>query len=212
MKFGRKVASARALLDWSQSELAERTNLDQKTISFIEKSVTDARDSTLDKIQRALELAGIDFLPAGVQYNPKFMTIFEGDRFYLDLLDDVYYSLLDKRDAELLIMYGDDKLSPPEVNDRYRKMRNSGIKMRQLAEEGNEYLIGPLDEYRYIPKKFFNNYVTLVYGDKIAACADVNTKAVVFDDPLMAKTSRNTFNLLWSLLEKPERSVADERF
>jgi hypothetical protein len=103
-------------------------------------------------------------------------------------------------------------MSPPEVNNLYRKIRAAGVSMRQLVEEGNPYLMGPLDEYRYMPKERFNNYVSLIYGDKVAVCTDGNTKALIFKDPLLAKTWKNLFDLMWDVLKQPEKSNADEKF
>ncbi len=91
-------------------------------------------------------------------------------------------------------------------------MRKDGIKMRQLIKEGNEYIIGPLDEYRYIPAKFFANRVTLIYGDRIAnETADVH-RGIIRVDSLNAEIQRSTFNMLWEMLEKPRKSIADEHF
>ena len=46
-------------------------------------------------------------------------------------------------------------------NHTYRRMRQKGIKMRQLVEEDNTYLMGELDEYRYIPSHFFHNNIVI---------------------------------------------------
>ncbi len=84
--------------------------------------------------------------------------------------------------------------------------------MRQLVQDGNTYLMGPLKEYRYMPKERFKNYVSLIYGGKVAVCTDANTKALVFKDPLLAETWTNLFDVMWDVLKQPEKSEADERF
>ena len=38
--------------------------------------------------------------------------------------------------------------------------------MRSLVREGDTYLMGKLDEYRYLPEMFFHNSTTVIYGDK----------------------------------------------
>ncbi len=113
---------------------------------------------------------------------------------------------------ELLIIFGDDRKSPPAVIDKYRRLRAMGVRMRQLVEAGNEFLHGPIDEYRAVPADHFQNWVSLVYGDKLATSIDGNRGGTIIHDADTARVERLKFDLLWSVLPKPERSVADVRF
>lgn len=207
-----QIRAARALLNWSQKDLAERSGVSEVSIINYENEKRTPHQNTLGKILQAFELAGVIFTKNGLEMKEDAVTVIEGDGWYVRLLDDVYYSLMDEKGAELLLICADDKMSPPEVNDRYRKIRNSGIRMRQLVEDGNTYLMGPLKEYRYMPKERFKNYVSLIYGGKVAVCTDANTKALVFKDPLLAETWTNLFDVMWDVLKQPEKSEADERF
>lgn len=207
-----QIRAARALLNWSQKDLAERADISDVSVINYENEKRTPHQSTLNKIIQAFELAGILFTDHGLEYKKDVITTVEGEDWYLRVLDDVYYSLMDQKDAELLVICADDRSSPPAVNDRYRKIRNAGIRMRQLVEEGNTYLMGPLKEYRYMPRERFNNYVTLVYGNKVAVCTAENTKALIFNDSHLAKTWVNIFELMWSVLKEPEISDAKERF
>lgn len=207
-----QIRAARALLNWSQKDLAERSGVSEVSIINYENEKRTPHQSTLGKILQAFELAGVIFRKNGLEMKEDAVTVIEGDGWYVRLLDDVYYSLMDEKGAELLLICADDKMSPPEVNDRYRKIRNSGIRMRQLVQDGNTYLMGPLKEYRYMPKERFKNYVSLIYGGKVAVCTDANTKALVFKDPLLAETWTNLFDVMWDVLKQPEKSEADERF
>ena len=56
---------ARGLLDWSQSQLAERSNLSESTIRNFEKGRKDPSINNLAAIRTALESAGIQFLEGG---------------------------------------------------------------------------------------------------------------------------------------------------
>ena len=206
-----QVKAARALLGWSQEELANQARLTQNQISSFEFGRTKPAD-VLEVMYRTFMFHGVTFPKNGVQLNPESVGTIEGEGWYTRLLDDVYATLIDKEEAELLIFCADDKASPPEVNDRYRKIRNAGIRMRQLVEEGNTYLMGPLKEYRYIPKERFKNYVSLVYGNKVAVCTANSLKALVFNDTNLSTAWRNIFDVLWDKLDKPERSDAHERF
>jgi transcriptional regulator with XRE-family HTH domain len=56
-----QLKMARAALDWSVRKLAEVAEVDPNTVSRFENG-TDARGSTLRKLQRALEIGGVIFL------------------------------------------------------------------------------------------------------------------------------------------------------
>jgi hypothetical protein len=71
--------------------------------------------------------------------------------------------------------------------------------------------MGPVSEYRWMPPERFQNNVTLLYGDKVAVCAEDNSKAVIIKDRALAQSWRNVVEILWATLEAPDRSTADVR-
>ena len=74
----RQVKAARALLDWSQGDLAQACGISEPTIKRLEASDGDlgGRAETAEAIRTALEDAGIIFVPengegAGVRLRKK---------------------------------------------------------------------------------------------------------------------------------------------
>jgi transcriptional regulator with XRE-family HTH domain len=68
--------AARALLSWSQGELATASKVATKTIADFERGARAPYERTLADMQRALESAGIEFINGGkpgVRMNPKKM-------------------------------------------------------------------------------------------------------------------------------------------
>jgi transcriptional regulator with XRE-family HTH domain len=61
MLIGTQVRMARAAVGWGVRELAEKAKINPNTVSRIEKGC-DALASTLDRIQAALEDAGVIFI------------------------------------------------------------------------------------------------------------------------------------------------------
>jgi transcriptional regulator with XRE-family HTH domain len=55
--------AARALLDWSQQRLAEAARIGNATIRNFENGNTSPQNATLDVLRRALENAGVVFIP-----------------------------------------------------------------------------------------------------------------------------------------------------
>jgi len=54
---------ARAALDWTASQLAEQAGVGVTTVSRFEGGQTTPNRATLAALQRALEAAGIEFIP-----------------------------------------------------------------------------------------------------------------------------------------------------
>jgi transcriptional regulator with XRE-family HTH domain len=57
-----QIKMARAALGWGVRELAEKSGVTANTVSRIENGA-DAKLSTMDALQAALEAAGIEFIP-----------------------------------------------------------------------------------------------------------------------------------------------------
>ena len=57
-----QIRAGRALLGWSQVDLAERTGLSKTVIASLEQGNTDARMSTLALIRKAFDEAGVTFI------------------------------------------------------------------------------------------------------------------------------------------------------
>jgi transcriptional regulator with XRE-family HTH domain len=64
MRYSAQIRAARALLGWSQGELARRAGVGPATLQRIEQSdgIVKGNFSTIIKIQKALEQAGIHFI------------------------------------------------------------------------------------------------------------------------------------------------------
>jgi predicted transcriptional regulator len=61
----RQIRAARALLGWSQQELADRAIVSMNAVARIERGQVDARVSTIVAIERTLNKAGVEFLSPG---------------------------------------------------------------------------------------------------------------------------------------------------
>ena len=58
----RQVKAARALLGWSQQDLADRAIVSLNAITRLEGGQVDSRISTVAAVQRALTRAGVEFI------------------------------------------------------------------------------------------------------------------------------------------------------
>jgi transcriptional regulator with XRE-family HTH domain len=67
VQFAAEIRAGRAVLGWSQTQLAKKAGVTQRAISQLEKAATKARPLTQDRIDKALRDAGLrlENLPNG---------------------------------------------------------------------------------------------------------------------------------------------------
>jgi predicted transcriptional regulator len=58
----RQIRAARALLGWSQQQLADKAIVSLNSLARLEKESVDSRVSTVNAVQKALTKAGMEFL------------------------------------------------------------------------------------------------------------------------------------------------------
>lgn len=202
--------AARAILHWKREDLAEAAGVSLSTIQTLEEGGSSTQ-KTIDKVKRALERNGIQFHESGVTFPDTSFVKLEGDAWFVEVLDDVYHTLKTSRNKELLVFGCDDRVSPPAVVEGFQKLVGIGVTIREMVEEGNDYIMGDVENYRWIPKTYFKNYVTVIYGDKVVN--DFGSYGVMFRNPEWAAARRNEFEYAWSR-ENPLKikSSADVRY
>lgn len=213
-----QIRAGRAMLNWSQKELARRCgDISEPTIKLIELGKIKSTEKTLNIVLQTFEDAGLEFLPQnGVRFRDDLLTVFEridaNENVFLKLLDDVYYTLKGTY-GELLYSFVDNSISPDEVVQREMLLRKDGISMRSLVRHGDTHLIYPLNEYRWLPKGFYLNNPTLVYADKFAvviqnAKTNAIDKVIIIHDAAVAAVKKKEFEIIWSTAESPPKTTA----
>lgn len=213
-----QIRAARALVGWSAGELAAQARVTRETVSNIENKLVQARTGTMERIVQAFEKKGVEFIGnRGVELKNNEVVIIKGNHVFFRLLDDVMATLRGIDKAEALFGCVSDKVSPPVVIENYRNLRKSGISMRSFVKEGDTYLMGRIEEYRYIPAQFFHNNATVIYDNKFATMildpeTGKDVAAVVIQNSHVAEAQRTLFNLIWSNAKMPHETTADVRY
>jgi predicted transcriptional regulator len=65
-----QLRAARAVIDWSRDDLANRSGVSPNTVWGFERGHSDPKLSTLNRRQRELEAAGVLFLDQGDTVGP----------------------------------------------------------------------------------------------------------------------------------------------
>src|SRR6185312_14663058 len=87
----RQIRAARALLDWSQENLAKASDLSVATIRKLELGRLSLRSKTMQAIRHAFEGNGLEFIePGGVRHRIEGVVIHRGQEGLIAFLDEVY--------------------------------------------------------------------------------------------------------------------------
>ncbi len=200
-----QIRAARAMINWSQDQLAETAGVAKRTLASIELG-NPARPDTLSSLQNALEGQGIEFLPGnGVRPKEEIVTVYEGDGAEEQLLNDIYETmLLEGRSSEILV-YGLDEVSQKENPQAYalakaqlERLMKAGIKERIIGREGNDNFLAPWHYYRWVPNQTGFKTPLFIYGSKIALNHEKPPyKSIVIENDLFADTCRHLFDFAW---------------
>lgn len=200
---------ARAMLNWTQPELAERCGLNTQTVSNFERDGARPEIRTLQKICSVFEMAGVRFLEdGGVSPQKSILTLLQGEDANARLLDDIYHSMKDTG-GEVIIA----GLSEPPLEDKdtraflhwhLDRLKSANITERVLIEEGDTNLVAPDDWYKWLPKGHVTDTPFQVYGDKVALIDwGPPQEIVVIHHAKFANTFKALFDVVWKLASKP---------
>jgi transcriptional regulator with XRE-family HTH domain len=208
-----QIKAARALLGWTQEELAAASGLSKPSINTLERRIANPKVETLVAIQQALEKAGVEFTEGpGVKLQSSVLKtqIFEGDDALVRLCRDIFDTLVDT-DKELMISgiaeqkYRDwgGKRVLAEIDRRVKH----GIKTKLLSCEGDTNFIEPVHHYRWMKKEFFPTAPTYIYDNKYAIFLwGPPKKVVLVENADIAESYRQQFLAHWVNAKVPPKA------
>lgn len=201
-----QIRGARGILNWSQSDLADRTGISATSIGSIENGQSTPRANTLQTIQKAFENAGIEFLGTdGVRLKTGDIRIFKGHNGLIDFYDDIYDAVKDGYEGELLVSNVDERQFIKHLGgyaethiERMQKLVNK-VSYKILIREGDNYIPGSsYAEYRWIPRDLFSSVPFYVYADKLAIILfDAEITIIKMEYPSIAEAYRVQFADMW---------------
>jgi transcriptional regulator with XRE-family HTH domain len=212
----RQIRAARALLNWSQQDLAKASGIAISSIKNIENDLTVARRDTLAAIQEAFEKSGVEFLPnSGVRFKTTNIEVFEGPLRFSDFYE-LIYTHLKKHGGDVCIGGSDLSLyskyrSDPGVH-RQRMMEllkeRNDVSVRILCKEGNsDFDILGYAKYRWLPEEQFSPTSFYTFGDYLALISFFHEhppQVILLHSAPYADAYRRTFELAWKNAKQPE--------
>jgi transcriptional regulator with XRE-family HTH domain len=200
----RQIRAARALLNWSQVDLARASGLATSSIKSIETAAS-ARRETLELIESAFECNGIEFLPgSGVRLKHPAVAVHEDRHATAALLDDIYGHVQAAPDREVLIIGLDETFAMETdgaglLSAHVARLTAAGVRQRILVCEGDTRFLTSPECYRWLPRRYFMRHAAIyIYGDRIAVhMGSLRRRAIIIEARPLAQHMRTLFALLW---------------
>lgn len=206
-----QIRAARALLDWSQLDLAQRTGLARPTIVNIESGQQDPNTSTLDKIFQAFHAQDVEFgAHEAVRIKQTSVQTLLGREGFKSFFNDILLPHALTNAGQIFVsnvMPKFYRMCWPEFyeSDYVKQMAKLKEKVkdkldhRLLTMEGDmSFPVSDYASYRWLPKQQFNAIPFYVFGDYVAIIFFMD-EPVIF--ALKSKESadlyREKFEALW---------------
>jgi transcriptional regulator with XRE-family HTH domain len=205
-----QMKAARALLEWTQEDLAEAAGLSKPSVNTLERRIANPKIETLEAIQRALEGAGIEFTEGpGVKLRSAVLktVIWEGGDSLLRLLHDIFTTLNGTKNELMIAGVAEEKyigLGGERVLAEIQKRVKYGVKTRILIREGDKNFVEPIAHYRWIPEALFTPTPTYIYDNKYAILLwGPPQKIVLIENAEVAESFRKQFDAHWNIAKEP---------
>ncbi len=208
-----QIRAARALIGWSQGELAAQSNLSQTGIARIENGTNQPNSTTIQKITSAFDRADIEFIgESGVKKRTGEIRTLKGSEGFKAFLDDIYdvakneggeFCLHNAKPENWYKMVGTEWYHEVHAS-RMVEVRDN-IDLKITASEGDwNFIGGDFAEYRWFPKHLFNDQSIYAYGSKLAFIRFTADDSIVqiLKNREFSEGFRVLFNSAWDHIAK----------
>ncbi|MCB1537856.1 MAG: helix-turn-helix domain-containing protein [Rhodospirillales bacterium] len=201
----RQIRAARALLGWSQRDLARTCALSVTAMNNIDRGLVTPRAGTLKKIAAVLEGEGVEFTEGeGVRMAGEVLRteVFEGrdafERYCRRLVDTMR-----REGVGSINILADEGVLIDSARRLhywlYATTRKYGLFEKIMVPEGTKDHYGPPEcsEYRAIPKALTSGVPISVFGDNVAFV--LLKKVILVESPTLAEAYRNQLAQFWAM-------------
>lgn len=205
----KQIKAARAILGWSQDEVAEASGLSIATVRKLEAGTISPRASTNDKLRDVFENAGLEFLePNGARERPSEIKVYDGFEGMISFFDDIYLTAKKKGGDFLKVCesekpYCEHKIYGNHVALHIERMLKISCPYSfkcLLTEDKENIYCEAYSEYRYLPKEYIDSVSFYVYDDKYAILGQDlsgDFKISVITSKRIAESFRRQFYSMW---------------
>ncbi len=204
-----QIKAARALLSWTQRDLAEKSKLAPATVLSIENNITAMSDSSAERICEEFVKAGVDFIgETGVSLsdNESIVKVYEGVEDFKKFYNTLFTDLQIKGGIIRVSGVEEDKfvevLGGEFAYNHSKRVNNLPAVVTKVITFNNNGIKFPHASYKNMPSEFFYPIPCYIYGDMVAHIIwRPIVKVVCIFNKDLAKTQALQFELIWETIE-----------
>lgn len=207
-----QISAARALLEWTQDDLAHASGVSKDMISKIEGGKSAGSLKSIQALEDALVVAGIEFGENdGVKRSSAQIRVLRGQKGFLEFYDAVFEEIQKTGASHVFVSNVDErkfvKWQGDQLKEHSARMRELGTQYKILIQHGDTYFpASDYAEYRWMPEGTFYSVPFYVYGKKVALMIfdEDEPRIYILDEPELSKSHKAQFDSLWKQSTKPE--------
>ncbi|MCB1840246.1 MAG: helix-turn-helix transcriptional regulator [Rhodospirillales bacterium] len=207
-----QIRAARALIGWSQGELAQQAGLSQTGIARIENGTNQPNSSTIEKITSAFDRADVEFIgETGVKKKTGEVRVYRGSEGFSFFLDDVYNTAVKfgtpEKPAQIylsnVVHSNWVKWMGPEKWDNHVKRMIAArdlMDVRIIVREKDMFFpASAYSKYKWMPEEIFSDKSFYSYHDTLAFLnfRPDDVEIMIMRHKEFAQGYRNLFLIAW---------------
>lgn len=203
-----QIRAARAMLNWSQQDLADAAGVSKDTVKNYELSLNKPNSQTMTRIVGAMERSGIEFTAdGGIRPGRERIKTLTGEEGLRTLMDLVYQSCMDEKDRHIIVANVKEHLYTKWLGSYapLHRERMSGLEnifpMRILIHEGQRDQVTRFSyvHYRAVDDRYFGDTCVYCFGHHLALLnMDDNACTItLIDNKAVNETMRKMLDMVW---------------
>ncbi len=199
-----RIKAARALLNWSQEDLAHHTKLSVTTIRMLELGHRP-RHETLQRVYRSIDDAGVEISEDGVRRRREAIKVFRGARSCDDFFAHLG-NIASAHQGDVVAYIGSEQFLLPPSGAHYKsnlhrlEVLADALNVKCLLSDAINLPSAPSFQHQFVPRWTVRPGVLIVYGNRystmwVTECMEFCI--VEFAVPLHALALREDFVALW---------------
>lgn len=215
-----QIRAARALIGWSQGELADQAGLSQTGIARIENGTNQPNSTTIGKITSAFDKADIEFIgDSGVKKRTGEVRTLKNVNGFRTFINSVYD--VAKNEGGKICVFNSDHTNFYKWcgGEEWYKMHakrmqavSDNIDMRVIvAEQDNQFIGSSFAQYRWFPKDLWNDQTIYAYGDYLAFLnfLEDDVRVMILKQPKFTEGFRVLFDIAWNDVAQIPKKLKD---
>lgn len=209
-----QIRAARALIGWSQKDLADNADLSQTGVARIENGTNHPNSSTIAKILGAFDRADVEFIGnTGVKKRPEGnVKIFSGQSGFIEFMELVYEKLSAKHQEDRCVYVNnvqEDKFVRwigDYAQTHVKRMEKINAHFQIIIQDGDtNFIANCYAKYKWLDKENFSSICYYVFSNFTALInfEEYNVFVYVIESSAISAFYRNEFSKVWGITKEP---------